>query len=322
MPKVSVLMPVYNTPEGYLRAAVESILAQTFEDFEFIIVDDGSTNNAEAVVLSYSDSRIQYVKNEKNLGVTATRNRLVGLSHGEYLALMDSDDISLSARLAKQVEFLDTHPDVGVLGTWIEFFPESRKVEALPTDSNAMKQYLLFRESAVMNSSAMMRRSLQPHYNENYTSAEDYALWLELIDRTEFANLPEVLVRYRWHGANLSHLFAAEIGRNALKARYLAQQFHFGKDASMIDKLAVQDSVSWTDFQELLSFLLLMGEWAYQYRQKYKKILFKTEGGRAYLSFLWKSEMNRMMKIHLRHKLLNTWRVCVADKIKRVFAIS
>lgn len=315
-------MPVYNTQEEHLREAIESVLGQTYCDFELIIVDDGSTNNAEAVIVSYNDSRIQYEKNEKNLGVTATRNRLVGLSHGEYLALMDSDDISISSRLAKQVEFLDAHQEVGVLGAWIEFFPEYREVETLPTESNSIKRYLLFRESAVMNSTAMIRRSLHICYDESYTSAEDYALWLELIDCTEFANLPEVLVRYRWHGANLSHLAVEEIGRNALKARCLAQQLHFGKDESMVGKLVAQDSVSWNEFQELLSFLILMGDWAYPHRQKYKKILFKTQGGREYLSFLWKGEMNRRMKIHLRHKLLNTWRVCVADKIKGVFTLS
>ena len=115
-PKVSVLMPVYNTKEAYLRTAIESILKQTFTDFEFLIMNDNSTDkNVEKVILSYKDPRISYSKNNKNLGISGARNKLVDMAHGEYLAIMDHDDESLPERFQKQVDFLDAHPDVGVV---------------------------------------------------------------------------------------------------------------------------------------------------------------------------------------------------------------
>ena len=123
-PKVSVLMPVYNTKEEYLREAIESILNQTFRDFEFLIIDDGSTNGAQAVIKSYQDERIRFVQNETNLGIFKTRNKLCAMARGEYVATFDSDDISLPTRLEKEVAYLDEHPDVSVVGAWYERFPE------------------------------------------------------------------------------------------------------------------------------------------------------------------------------------------------------
>ena len=100
MPEVSVLLPVYNTPEDFLRQAVESILNQTFQDFELLIVNDASTTDVEKVIRSYSDSRIKYFKNKTNLGISGTRNILLDKAQGKYLAVMDHDDISLPERLA------------------------------------------------------------------------------------------------------------------------------------------------------------------------------------------------------------------------------
>ena len=118
MPKISVLLPVYNTAEDYLRECIDGILGQTFSDFELIIVNDASTDaNVERVVKSYEDSRIRYYVNEKNLGISETRNKLIDLAQGEYLAVHDHDDVSLPERFAKQVAYLDMHPEIGVLGT-------------------------------------------------------------------------------------------------------------------------------------------------------------------------------------------------------------
>lgn len=310
MPKISVLMPVYNTPEKYLREAIESILNQSYGDFEFIIVNDGSTNNVEEVILSYGDDRIRYYSNGENRGVTATRNRLVALSTGEYLALMDSDDVSLPLRFAKQVEFLDSHREVGVLGTWIEFFPE-RKVVIRPTESDLMKQYLLFSGSPVMNPTVMMRRSLKVYYNEAYHNAEDYILWLEIMDKTEFANLPEVLLWYRWHGENLSKRGQEEQEQCALMARRRMQGKYFGRDDSCVQRLADQDDVKWDDLRELLPFLRLMGEHAQEHGSGYRRIISKTYGGMEYLSFLWKDDLNDLMKVRFRHKCIYTLKILV-----------
>ena len=113
--KISVLMPVYNTKEEFLRTAIESILNQTYSNFEFIIINDGSTNNAEDVILSYKDERIVYLKQE-NKGIVSALNNGWDKASGEYIARMDSDDISLSERFEKQIEFLENNSEYSLVG--------------------------------------------------------------------------------------------------------------------------------------------------------------------------------------------------------------
>lgn len=209
MTKVSVLMPVYNTPEQYLREAVESILAQTYQDFEFIILNDASSDdNVEKVIASYDDKRIRYYKNEQNLGISLSRNKLIELSRGEYLAVFDHDDISLPQRFEKQVAFLDAHPEVGVVGNWYQFAGED-KISRLPLTDREIKETMLG-SCCLCHPSSMIRKSvLTAHhirYENEYTPAEDYALWCRLLSKTGFANIPEVLFVYRNHENNTSHL--------------------------------------------------------------------------------------------------------------------
>ena len=119
MVKVSVCMPVYNTKPEYLREAVESILNQTFKDFEFLILSDSPDNTEiDKIISSYDDKRIKYSKNTKNIGISESRNKLLKTAKGEYIAVFDHDDISLPNRLEKEVEYLDKNPDVSVVGSW------------------------------------------------------------------------------------------------------------------------------------------------------------------------------------------------------------
>ncbi|WP_418765953.1 glycosyltransferase family 2 protein, partial [Mailhella sp.] len=121
MPRISVLMPVYNTRPEHLREAMDSILSQTFTDFEFLILNDCSTDpQVETVVKSYTDPRIVYAVNERNLGISGARNRLLDMAQGEYLAVMDHDDIALPTRFEKQVAFLDAHPEIGIVGSRVD----------------------------------------------------------------------------------------------------------------------------------------------------------------------------------------------------------
>src|SRR4051794_29608800 len=117
MPKVTVLLAVYNG-ERYLREAIDSILGQTFQDFEFLIINDGSTDSTREIILSYHDPRIRLVDNEDNIGQTRSLNRGLALAAGQFVARQDADDISEPERLASQVAFLEIHPEVVLLGTW------------------------------------------------------------------------------------------------------------------------------------------------------------------------------------------------------------
>lgn len=204
MPKVSVLMPVYNTEEIHLREAIESILNQTYSDFELIILNDGSTTDIKSIINSYPDKRIKYYANDGNKGLIYTRNRLLDLATCPYIAYMDSDDISVPERLEKQVEFMDNNPDISVLGSQIEEFPETN-FSVLPLTNDEIQVILLTR-CCVANPSIMLRSSTIKELKICYRKevAEDYDFWCQLIGKAKFANLPDVLLKYRRHETNIT----------------------------------------------------------------------------------------------------------------------
>lgn len=218
MPKVSVMMPAYNV-EQYIGEAIESILNQTFQDFELIIIDDGSTDDTYALGRQYAQSHanIRLLQNEQNRGIAYTRNRLLEKAKGEYLAVLDSDDVSLPDRLEKQVRFLDNHPEVGLLGGWVRYFgtPEVEgKVSERLMGAKRIACRLLF-SNVFGQSTVMFRRELAPlRYDMAMPPAEDYHLWVRMSWETATENLPEVLVRHRVHERNISTLQADVIRRN------------------------------------------------------------------------------------------------------------
>ena len=207
MPKVSVLMAVYKTNEKYLREAIESILNQTYKDFEFLILDDCPNDSRESIVKSYNDERIKYFKNEKNLGISKTRNKLIDLSSGEYLAVFDHDDISLPIRFEKEAEYLDNNPDVGVVSCNFKTLIK-QKESFLPNDDEDIKLGLMG-GCVILHPASMIRKSVlidnNIRYEEEFSPAEDYMMWCRLIKYTKFHNIKEVLFNYRDHDQNTSH---------------------------------------------------------------------------------------------------------------------
>ena len=211
-PKVSVLTPIYNTNPAHLREMIESILNQTFTDFEFLILNDSPDNTEiEKIVLDYAkhDKRIKYYKNSKNMGITPSRNKLLKLASGEYLAIFDHDDISLPERLKLQVEYLDKTPDVGVVSGCLEHFGAEKHVWPYP-ESDIDIRIMTCDNCVVAHTAAMIRKSVLTEngieYEEYYTPAEDYRLWTRLMDVTHFHNIQRVLVKYRWTGNNTTTL--------------------------------------------------------------------------------------------------------------------
>ncbi len=213
-PRVSVVMSVYNG-ERYLREAVESILGQTFTDFEFIIIDDGSTDSSWHILNSFDDPRLRFVRNEANIGLTHSLNKGLALARGEYIARMDADDISLPERLAKQVQFLDAHPFVGVLGTavrTIDSLGKPGREHATLVEPNIIRWTLCLR-NCLAHSSVVMRRDLVRRvgaYDTSAVYAQDYDLWTRLAQVTCLANLPEPLIYLRIHDTSVSQIRHAE----------------------------------------------------------------------------------------------------------------
>jgi len=202
MPLLSVILPVYNGLP-YLRQAIESVLSQSFKDYELLIIDDGSTDGSEQVVAKLDDPRIRYVQ-QGNRGLAATLNRALSLAAGKYIARQDQDDVCFPLRFRRQVEFLGAHPEVGLLGTaaeiWVGNTRTQRKL-AHPTDNAALKFAMLF-NNYLVHSSVMIRRSVLDEiggYSEDKQRQppEDYELWSRVIRKYRVANLPDVLLAYR-----------------------------------------------------------------------------------------------------------------------------
>jgi len=207
-PKVSALMPIYNSNEAHLRKTIEGILNQTFQDFEFLILNDSPENTKlDEIVRSYSDKRIKYSKNDKNMGISASRNKLIDMAKSPYLAVVDHDDISLPERFAKEVDFLDHYQDVGVVSSNI-WKIDARKTVFEPQYDFEIKCNLM-KSCCVVHTASMIRKSVLKKngikYNEQYSPSEDYKMWSELVAFTDFYNIPEVLVKYRDGTGNTTH---------------------------------------------------------------------------------------------------------------------
>lgn len=200
--KISVLMPVYNG-EKHLKEAIESILSQTFSDFEFLIIDDGSTDQSTDIISSYEDPRIELVKNQVNLGIEKSLNKGINLSKGEYIIRMDCDDISHLQRISRQLNFMETHTEIAVCGSWVNTIGDNRRTEVwqYPTDHNKIDCSLLF-SSALAHPSVIIRKGilekLNLFYSYDFKRSEDYELWVRLCENGQrLANLQEVLLDYR-----------------------------------------------------------------------------------------------------------------------------
>lgn len=206
-PKVTVLMSVYNG-EKFLVGAIESILNQTYRDFEFIIIDDGSTDGTAVILARYQqmDNRI-HAYNQENQGLIASLNRGCELAKGKYIARMDADDISMLERLAKQVQYMESHPEIGVLGTWIQWIDENSKPGRSlhpPTAPGTIGWFLIF-ENCLAHPSVVMRADVIKtlgFYHREAIHAEDYELWTRVIAFSIIANIPETLLQLRvWNGS-------------------------------------------------------------------------------------------------------------------------
>lgn len=196
---ISVLLPVFNS-EQYLKDTINSVLSQTFTDFELIIINDGSTDASESIIKSYSDERILLVNNEENLGLIKTLNKGLGICRGKYIVRMDSDDIMIETRLEDQFKFMEKHPEIIASGTAL------RRIGRLsgsyfPPKTDKLIRETLFLGSPIPHPTAIIRREILCKYNIeydiNYLHLEDYELWYKLSSYGKLANLNKRLLLYR-----------------------------------------------------------------------------------------------------------------------------
>ena len=226
MPKISVIMSTYNTPPEWLFEAIDSILKQTYGDFEFLIADDCSTTDLDEVKSRIDDERVVWIQNESNMGLTKTLNKLLKLCKGEYIARMDADDISLAERFATQVKFMDEHPEVIVSGSYRRAFGDETKNEIwnIPATRAEQQIQLFFYNCGLTHPTAMFRRSMLNEYsvtyNESYIKAQDYGIWVQCTRFAPMAMIPKVLLWYRKSDMQISTAGRSNQELNAKKVRY------------------------------------------------------------------------------------------------------
>lgn len=200
-PKITVLMSTYNG-EKYLCKSIDSILNQTFTDFEFLIIDDGSTDKTLEILQDYNDSRIRIITNKKNIGLTGSLNEGLKIANGKHIARQDADDISHPERLEKQYYFLENNKEYGLVGSWTEVIDENNnhiqywKQESEPE----LIFYILSFRNCLTHTSVMFDRKFVNEikgYNEKYERSQDYELWYRISRKKKIYVIPEYLVKWR-----------------------------------------------------------------------------------------------------------------------------
>ena len=271
-PLISVLMPVYNG-EKYLREAIDSVLAQTYTNFELLLINDGSTDSSKDIILSYSDPRIRYIENEQNLKLIATLNKGIDLAKGDYIARMDADDVCMPNRLLTQLRFMQKHPQIDMCGSWALRINSAGQITG--KIKNIHTPGLLscvtfftcpFVHPVTFFKSEVLKNNL---YSIEALHTEDTELWNRLRQRGyRFANIRKYLLKYRWHSENISgqnddfvlqqkkkiykpyleDFFGREVSEEELDLHFLSfRLFHFGERISQIMVSSLIDEKKWLE---------------------------------------------------------------------------
>lgn len=223
-PLVSILMPVYNTAP-YLREAMDSMLSQTFTDFELIVLNDCSPDNAEEILDTYADPRIVRYSGEGNVGLGNVLNVGISMARGKYIARMDSDDISLPNRLQVQVDYLETHPEIDLVSVGMQLFGAKEEVWIRELNPEKVKINALFHSPILHASSVWCKDSFEKQglrFRQEMVPAEDYDLWARaLVKGLKLVNLPDVLYKYRMHSSQAT----LQTDMTSAKSREVQQEY-------------------------------------------------------------------------------------------------
>ena len=310
---VSVIMSNFNTPEAFLRKAIESVLNQTYDNFEFIIIDDYSTDDSLSVIESYKDERIKIIKNEKNLGLTKSLNTGLRVARGEFVARMDSDDICLRERFEKQVDFLKQNPQVIVCGTAVELIGDWQGKHSngilfreLP-EKESLNIHLLFGNYPnIVHPTAMFNRELllkyNIEYNENYRLAQDYRMWVSCSSVAECVNIPEVLLQYRVHGGAVStkdNTVQSNIALQIMREQLTALNVELDGEFEGIHSNFLSQRHSYNlKYKEWITYLISKNESSKIYNQrKFEDILWKKWVEISYFALAKERNPVKIMKI-------------------------
>lgn len=289
-PRVTVFMAVYNS-EKFLAESIESVLSQTFNDFELLIVNDGSTDNSIDIISSYNDPRIRLLHNEQNMGLVYTRNRGIREARGEYVATLDSDDIAYPERLEEQVAFLDKNSEFGLVGSWVQLIDENSNPTGKIWDFNIppeqMRPASLF-YSVVANSASMVRKTVVNgiFYRDEYPLAEDYDFWIRVLKRCKGWNLPKILVKYRIFNKSISREKAAFMEECTRKI--VIEQLRLLEIEPSEEEIKIHWRLRTYDFESNKHFIEETGKWLDKlYQANRKKQIYTEDPFKKLLAEYW-----------------------------------
>ena len=321
-PLISVVMSNHNTPLIFLKKSINSILNQTYSNFEFIIVDDASTDDSVEIIKSFNDPRIKLICNKQNLGLTRSLNKAFSICKGKYIARMDSDDISLPKRFEKQLEFMENNENTIVCGTWAEVIDDngnnirSNFIREAIEDMGSYRIRLLFSNNPLLlHPSAFFNRSLllkyNIHYDEQYKYAQDYKMWVDCSIHANCNIIPQYLLQYRKHSLSVSEskrdvqdFYACQIMQEQLDALHLTltdetRPIHF----RMLTRLKPYDSKT---KQWIVTLIKANKKYKVYNQKKLKKILWYRWSEFCYeeLSHSSKSKIiSIFLSLSLRNKI-------------------
>lgn len=312
--KVSILLPVYNA-EYTIKETIDSILNQTYSNFDVVIINDGSSDNSEQTILEYKDKRIHYYKNESNKGLIYTLNRGIELCKGKYIVRIDADDIMLPTRLEEQIKFMEEHPTIVASGSAvIKFFPDGKqKIYTPPLKSQVIK-YKILLGSPIPHPSAIIRREILLKYNIrydiNYIHAEDYKFWYDLSKIGLLANIRKPLIMYRCSTEQVSQKHKETQNRTSCKIKELIlKDFLNGIEIpSTIDISYIRNlskKLKNNNRNSIILFLLLMSQKHYNFQSFLGFI-----GSLIYIrkGFNWKL-LSAILWKYLNHNILNQFNI-------------
>lgn len=257
-PVLSIVMPVYNR-ENYIRDAVESILNQTFHDFEFIIINDGSEDNTCAIIESYPDERIKLYHNDRNRGIVYSRNHGLQRASGKYVGMFDSDDIALPDKFERQIQFLESHPDTAMVGAWVKWIDDEGKPTGkgwkLTAKPEEIPSLMVFRNYFVQ-STVVIRREAIPEggYSEGFDIVEDSKMWFDVARKHKVANIQDYLLLYRMHDGNISDMSDTHRKHSLKLIAYILQTIDIQASEEELERhLALKNSEKVRTLQDLIA---------------------------------------------------------------------
>lgn len=326
VPLVSVILPVYNSSD-FIFDSLSSILNQSLKDFELIIINDGSTDNSENIILNFNDYRIKYLKNEKNIGLVNTLNIGIEFASGKYIARMDSDDIAHPLRLQSQVKFLEENEKIGIVGSFVQIITSkgtnSYRGFELPIDNRNIKTYLFFHNPFV-HPSVLIRADILKNftYSNDFTLAEDYFLWVKILEIYNGFNISSKLLNYRIHSNNVSSKNKQIQNQSLYKIySYLLSKYFVTDLEKMTDlhfKFCVQNNeinISASDYKEIEKYILIFHDKVISdgFEKFYLEVLLKINWlnlskftiftHKKLIFYFFNSDINKLLKVNLFDKI-------------------